>query len=57
MRRVSCQAEYTVPYTKHPGAFAALEAIKAAIDHWAECEMGHQDFFLSRPHSAGCKHT
>ena len=54
MRRVSCQAEYTVPYTKQPGSFAALEAIRSAI---AEHEMGARDSFYGHRHSIGCKHT
>jgi hypothetical protein len=55
MRRVCRQAEWTVPYTKRPGSFEAVETIKAAIDNWAECELGARDFFYGRPHSTGCK--
>jgi hypothetical protein len=34
-----------------------MEAIKQAIDDWAECEMGHREYFWGRPPSVGCKHT
>jgi len=34
-----------------------LEAIKEAIDNYAEGEMGNRQYFWGRPHSAGCKHT
>jgi hypothetical protein len=57
LRHVTCRAEFTVPYTKRPGSQAALKAIKTAIDDWAECEMGHREFFWGRPHSAGCAHS
>jgi len=30
-----------------------IEAIKEAIDNYAECEMGHRGYFWGRPHSAG----
>jgi hypothetical protein len=39
------------------GSFVLLQAIKEAIDNYAECEMGHREYFWGRPHSAGCKHT
>ena len=57
MRRVCNQAEHVMPYAKVPGSLALVEAIMAAIDDWAEHEMGARDFFYSRNHSAGCKHT
>ena len=46
-----------MPCVKQPGSYALLQAIKEAIDDYAECEMGHREFFLDKPHSAGCKHT
>jgi len=30
-----------------------IEAIKTAIDDWAECEMGARDYFYGRGHSIG----
>jgi hypothetical protein len=57
MRRICCQAEFTVPYTRSPGGFASVEALKDAIDAWAEHEMGARDFFYGRGHGIGCKHT
>jgi hypothetical protein len=46
-----------MPYAKVPGSLLLVEAIKAAIDDWAECELGARDFFYGRGHSAGCKHS
>ena len=54
-RRFCCMAEETLPYTRAPGGYAAMEAIKQSIDDWAECEMGHRGYFWGRPPSAGCK--
>ena len=56
-RRLACTSAEILPCTRQPGSYALLEAIKEAIDDYAECEMGHREYFLSRPHSAGCKHT
>ena len=57
-RRACNQAEYVMPYAKAPGSIVLVEAIKAAIDDWAECEMGTRDFFYGRGHSAGgCKRS
>jgi hypothetical protein len=55
--RFCCMAEETLPFTRAPGSYAAMEAIKQAIDDWAECEMGHQGYFWGRSPSAGCKHS
>ena len=46
-----------MPHAKVPGSLMLIEAIKSAIDDYAECEMGHREYFWGRPHSAGCKHT
>jgi hypothetical protein len=46
-----------MPHAKVPGSLMLIEAIKKAIDDYAECEMGHREYFWGRPHSAGCKHT
>lgn len=56
-RRFCCMSEEIMPYVKQPGGYELLQAIKDAIDDYAECEMGHREFFWGRPHSAGCKHT
>jgi hypothetical protein len=56
-RHFCCMAEETLPYTRAPGSYTAMEAIKQAIDDWAECEMGHRGYFWARPPSAGCKHS
>ena len=54
-RRLCCSAQETVPHTTMPGSFMALQAIKDAIDDYAERQMGHREFFWGRPHSAGCR--
>src|SRR5580704_8984063 len=53
-RHFCCMAAETLPYTRARGSYAAMEAIKQAIDDWAECEMGHRGYFWGRPQSAGC---
>jgi hypothetical protein len=45
LRRMCCRAEHTNPHTTKPGSFAAIEAIKLAIDEWAERETGNREFF------------
>jgi hypothetical protein len=40
-------------YAKVPGSLFLVEAIKSAIDDWAEREMGARDFFWDRGHSIG----
>lgn len=52
-RRLCCSAEQTVPHTTVPGSFMALQAIKGAIDNYADLQMGHREYFWGRPHSAG----
>ena len=56
-RRLCCNSEELVACARQRGSYALLEAIKEAIDNYAECEMGHRQYFWGRPHSAGCKHT
>jgi hypothetical protein len=56
-RRYSCRSEEILKCARTPQGYRALEAIKRAIDDYAECEMGHREFFWDKPHSAGCKHT
>jgi hypothetical protein len=53
LRLVCTKARYTVPYMKEWGSFQRIEAIKTAIDDFAECEMGHREFFWNKPHKAG----
>ena len=38
---------------RRQGSYALLQAIKEAIDDYAECEIGHREYFWGRPHSAG----
>jgi len=42
-----------VPYMKERGSFERIEAIKKAIDDFAECEMGPREFFWGKEHSIG----
>jgi hypothetical protein len=52
--RIECnRAEHVMPYAKAPGSLLLVEAIKSAIDDWAEREMGTRDFFWDRGHSIG----
>jgi hypothetical protein len=52
--RLECtRAEHVMPYAKVPGSLLLIEAIKLAIDDWAEREMGARDFFYGRGHSIG----
>ena len=46
-----------MPVARAPGSLMLIEAIKQIIDDYAECEMGHREYFWARPHSAGRKHT
>lgn len=55
-RHLCCMAEEVMPVVKQPRSYVLLQAIKEAIDDYAECEMGHREYFWGRPHSAGCKH-
>jgi hypothetical protein len=54
-RHLCCSAQETVPHTTKPGSFMALQAIKDAIDNYAERQMEHREYFWGRPHSAGCR--
>jgi hypothetical protein len=53
LRHVCTRAQFTVPHTRQPGSHMAVQAIMKAIDDYAECEMGHGEFFWHKPHSAG----
>ena len=57
VRHLSTRANYTMPVAKERGSVALIEAIRNAIDDYAECEFGHRQFFWEKPHSAGCKHS
>jgi hypothetical protein len=57
VRHFCTSAEATLPHTKQPGSMMLVDAIKSAIDDWAEHEMGARDYFWGMPHSAGCKHS
>lgn len=45
LRRICTRAEYVMPHTKQSGSVILVDAIKDAIDDWAERETGHRDFF------------
>jgi hypothetical protein len=52
--RLECnRAEHVLPYARQPGSLTLIEAIKSAIDDWAEREMGARDFFYGHNHSIG----
>ena len=53
VRRLTCSAEQTVPLTIRPGSFMLLQAIRDAIDNYAECEMESREYFWNKPHSIG----
>jgi hypothetical protein len=46
-------AKASLPFTKQPGSYLRLEAVKKAIDEYAECEFGNREYFWGRPHKAG----
>ena len=50
---VCWQAEFSLPYTMVPGSTILVDAIRSAIDDWAEREMGARDLFYGRGHSIG----
>ena len=56
-RRFCCNSEELITRARRQGSYALLQAIKEAIDDYAECEMGHPEYFWGWPHSAGCKRT
>jgi len=53
LRRCCTQAEFATPFMRERGSFQCIEAIKKAIDDFAENELGHREFFWHKPHSAG----
>ncbi len=57
VRRLCCNSEEALACARRPSSLLLLEAIKSAIDDYAECEMGYREYFWGKPHSAGCKHT
>jgi hypothetical protein len=56
-RHFCCNSAELLACAKKQGCYALLQAIKEAIDDYAEREMGHREYFWGRPHSAGRKHT
>ena len=56
-RRFCCNSEELLACARKQHSYLLLQAIKEAIDDYAEHEMGHRKYFWGRPHSAGCKHT
>ena len=56
-RRLCNNAAEVMPFAGVLGSLMLREAIKVAIDNYAECEMGQREYFWGRPHSAGCKHS
>ena len=56
-RRLCNNAAEVMPFGRAPGSLMLLEALKEAIDNYAECEMGYREYFWGRPPSAGCKHS
>jgi hypothetical protein len=55
--RLCSNAEEVMPCARTQQGYAALQAIKEAINDYVELEMGHRKYFWGRPRSAGCKHT
>ncbi len=53
VRHLCTRAEETLPYTTEPGAYIFVHAIMSAIDDYAEKEMGHREYFWTRPYNAG----
>jgi hypothetical protein len=52
--RLKCnRAEHVLPHAKVPGSLTLIDAIKAAIDDYAEREMGTREFFWGKPPSVG----
>jgi hypothetical protein len=45
-----------MPCARMPQGYAALQAIKEAINDYAELEIGHREYFWGRLHSAGSTH-
>ena len=54
LRHACTRNAQTVPHTKKPGSREAIDAIRSAIDDWAERETGHREYFWGKPHKAGC---
>jgi hypothetical protein len=52
-RHLCTRAEEVLPCARVPGSLLLIEAIKSAIDDYAEREMGHREYFWGRPHSIG----
>ena len=56
-RRFCCMSEEIMSCEKQPGSYVLLQAIKQAIDNYAECEMGHREYFwAARTAQGASKH-
>jgi hypothetical protein len=53
VRHLCTRAEAVLPHMRAPGSYVLIEAIKTAIDDYAERETGNREFFWNRPHKAG----
>jgi hypothetical protein len=53
VRHLCTRAAEVMPHAKVPGSLILIDAIKSAIDDYAEREMGHREYFWDRPHKAG----
>jgi hypothetical protein len=40
-------------HARVPGSLILIDAIRSAIDDYAEREIGHREYFWERPHKAG----
>ena len=52
-RHLCCNSEELLACARKQHSFEILERIKEAIDDYAECEMGHREYFWGRPHGIG----
>ena len=53
LRHVATRSEFLKLHAHQPGSLQAIEAIKSAIDFWAERETGHKEYFWGKPPSVG----
>jgi hypothetical protein len=47
--QLACRNDLVSRHATKPGSREAIEAIKAAIDFWAERETGHLEYFWDKP--------
>jgi hypothetical protein len=53
VRHLCTRAEAILPHTRVRGSVFLVEAIKSAIDDYAEREMGNREYFWDRPRRGG----